>query len=61
MQLVAWCYPRLTGPVLNKHRYCVRVAAARVAVRTGRTYPGGFIWRSKASMLLPEMAKERKD
>jgi hypothetical protein len=47
-ELVRWCYPRLTGPILGKHRYCVRIAAQRVAVRVGRTYPGGFIWEAKA-------------
>jgi hypothetical protein len=53
VQLVAWCFPRLTGPVLHKHRYCVRRAAAAVADRVGRTYPGGFIWVAKPSHSLP--------
>jgi hypothetical protein len=31
----------------------VRRAAEAVAVRVGRTYPGGFIWVAKPSQPLP--------
>jgi hypothetical protein len=51
--LVRWCYPRLRGDVKNKHRHCIRYAAPRVAVKVGRTYPGGFIWVAKPSQPLP--------
>jgi hypothetical protein len=58
-ELARWCYPRLTGELLNKHRYCVRLAAQRVADRVGRTYPGGFIWELKQSHLLPSSESQR--
>jgi hypothetical protein len=49
MDLVAWCQPRLTGEVKNKHRLGIRRAAPIVAIKVGRTYPGGFIWVGKDS------------
>lgn len=50
MDLVRWCYPRLAEPVRNKHRFAVRRAAERVAIKVGRTYPGGFIWEGKGPL-----------
>ena len=58
MDLVRKCYPRLSDPVCNKHRFAVRRAAERIAVKVGRTYPGGFIWVQKPSQPLHEL--ERK-
>jgi hypothetical protein len=49
MDLVRWCYPRLKGSVRNKNRFATRRAAEAVAVKIGRTYPGGFIWVGKES------------
>ena len=49
VDLVRWCQPRLTGEVKNKHRLGIRRAAPAVAVKVGRTYPGGFIWMGKDS------------
>ena len=46
--------------LLNKHRYGVRLAARRVAIRVGRTYPGGFIWELKPSHLLPSSKSQRE-
>ena len=47
--LVRWCYPRLKGRALSKRHFCVRRAAERVAVRTGRRVcPGGFVWKAKS-------------
>jgi len=52
--LIRWSYPRMTGRPPNAMRYLsVRRAAAAVAVKVGRTYPGGFIWMGKDSYLLP--------
>ena len=53
VDLVRWAYPRLDSKVLHKHRYCVRLASEVVAVRVGRTCPGGFIWAAKPSHMLP--------
>ena len=53
VDLVRWCYPRLSEEPKNKHRHCVRHAAPAVAVKVGRTYPGGFIWVGKSSQNLP--------
>jgi len=54
-ELVSWCFPRLTGKPLSRHYFSVRRAAASVADRVGRTYPGGFIWRAKQSHALPKL------
>lgn len=51
--LVRWSYPRWTEPVHSKSQMPVRRAAEAVAVKIGRTYPGGFIWELKPSHLLP--------
>jgi len=52
--LIRWSYPRLTGKPPNTMRYLsVRRAAEAVAVKVGRTYPGGFIWMGKDSYQLP--------
>jgi len=51
--LVRWCYPRWTAPVHSKSQMPVRRAAEAVAVKIGRTYPGGFIWIGKSSQSLP--------
>jgi hypothetical protein len=49
MELILWSYPRLKEPVRNKYRFATRRAAEAVAVKVGRTYPGGFIWMGKNS------------
>ena len=46
-QLVRWCYPRLNGRTLNKHRFVIRRAAEAVAVRAGKGWRGSIVWRSK--------------
>jgi hypothetical protein len=53
MDLIVWCFPRRTEPVGFKHRVSVWRAAPAVAVKVGRTYPGGFIWVGKDSQHLP--------
>jgi hypothetical protein len=53
VDLARWCHPRLNGEVQHKHRYGVRLAAPAVAVKVGRTWPGGFIWIGKSSQHLP--------
>jgi hypothetical protein len=51
--LIRWSYPRWTGPIGFKHYVGARRAAEAVAVKIGRTYPGGFIWVAKPSPTLP--------
>jgi hypothetical protein len=43
----AWCYPHLTDRALNKHRFCVRQAADRVADHVDCRRPGGIVWAAK--------------
>lgn len=46
--LLAVAFPRLrAGEFKWSHRYAVRRAAERVAVRVGRCRPGGLIWAAK--------------
>ncbi len=48
--LIRWSYPRLKGnPPNTRRHFSVRLAAEAVAVKVGRTYPGGFIWVGKSS------------
>jgi hypothetical protein len=51
--LAPWCYPRLKKSVVMNNRLSVWRAAPIVAVKVGRTYPGGFIWMGKDSYMLP--------
>jgi hypothetical protein len=53
MDLARWSYPRQKTAVLMNNRLSVRRAAEAVAVKIGRTYPGGTIWQLKPSQLLP--------
>jgi hypothetical protein len=53
MDLIVWSFPRRTEPIGFKHRVGVWRAAEAVAVKIGRTYPGGFIWELKPSQTLP--------
>jgi hypothetical protein len=39
--LIRWSYPRLTGKPPIMRYLSVRTAAEAIAVRVGRTYPGG--------------------
>jgi len=52
--LVRWSYPRWNGPVHSKSQMPVRRAAEAVAVRVGRTWPGGYIWVGKSSQSLSD-------
>jgi hypothetical protein len=45
--LAAWCYPRLVGEPLRKHRWAIVRAALRVATRVRRDRPGGVVFRAK--------------
>ena len=57
--LIRWSYPRLTEKPPNTMRYLsVRQAAERLAVKVGRTYPGGFIWMGKDSYPLPDATSQ---
>jgi hypothetical protein len=51
--LARWCYPRWNEPVHSKSQMPVRRAAEAVAVKIGRTWPGGYIWVAKPSQPLP--------
>jgi hypothetical protein len=46
-QLAAFCYPRLDGEPLRKHRWAIVRAAQRVAMRVRRDRPGGVVFRAK--------------
>lgn len=48
-QLAAWCYPRLEGRPLHKHRKAIVRAAKRVALRVRRDRPGGVVFRAFGS------------
>jgi len=52
--LIRWSYPRLTGKTPIRRYFSVSCAAAAVADKVGRTYPGGFIWQLKPSKPLPK-------
>jgi len=43
MDLARWSYPRQKTAALMDNRLSVRRAAEAVAVKVGRTCPGGFI------------------
>ena len=51
--IIRWCYPRRRGPIRWQHYLSARRAAEAVAVKIGRTYPGGIIWELKKSPALP--------
>lgn len=48
VDLVPFCYPRLTGEPQRKHRWAICVAARRVARRVRRDRPGGVVWAKKS-------------
>lgn len=48
-QLAAWCYPRLEGKPLKRHRTAIVRAAARMAERVRRDRPGGVVFRAFGS------------
>jgi hypothetical protein len=48
-QLAAWCYPRLEGKPLKRHRTAIVRAALRVATRVRRDRPGGVVFRAFGS------------
>jgi hypothetical protein len=43
--LANWCYPRRSDPM--GFRWNARRAAAAVADKVGRVYPGGIVWQLK--------------
>ena len=43
--LARWCYPRLEGEPLRKHRWAIVRAASRVATRVRRDHPGGVVFQ----------------
>jgi hypothetical protein len=45
--LIRWSFPRRTEPIGFKHRISAWRAAKAVAVKIGRTYPGGTVWQLK--------------
>lgn len=47
-ELVRWCYPRMTGRALNKHRFATRRAADVVADRVAVGWRGSIVWKAKA-------------
>lgn len=47
--LAAWCYPRLEGKPLHKHRKAIVRAARRMAQRIRRDRPGGVVFRAFGS------------
>lgn len=47
--LARWCYPRLEGKPLHKHRKAIVRAAQRVAERVRRDRPGGVVFRAFGS------------
>jgi len=53
MQLVGWCYRSHGRDRRARNNRCraVRRAAAEIAVRVGRVWPGGNIWRAKDDTL----------
>jgi hypothetical protein len=51
MDLARWSYPRQKAAVLMDNRLSIRRAAEAVAVKIGRTYPGGTIWVGKENAL----------
>ena len=50
--LARWCYPRQKPALVMNSRFSIWRPPI-VAVKVGRTYPGGFIWVGKSSQLLP--------
>jgi hypothetical protein len=59
--LIRWSYPRLTGKTPIRRYFSVSCAAAAVADKVGRTYPGGYIWQLKPDHLLPNDKKQRDE
>lgn len=49
VDLARWCYPRLDGEPLRKHRWAIVRAASRVATRIRRDRPGGVVFRAFGS------------
>jgi hypothetical protein len=48
VDLARWCYPRLDGEPLRKHRHAIRRAALRMATRVRRDRPGGVVFRARS-------------
>jgi hypothetical protein len=46
-ELAAWCYPHMTAAPQRKHRWAIVRAAQAMAVRVGRRWPGGVIFKAR--------------